>query len=521
MAGPAPVLRGTALQFAEPFTPISYSTISLHGSTNWALATIGIVWILGFLAITALRCRSWLHIRTALRAGIPIELPIPIPAFVSTHTAEPGIVGFLRPVLVLPPRLLEHLNARQLEAVLAHEMCHVRRRDNFFAAIHMAVEAIFWFHPLVWWIGSRMVEERELACDEEVVRMGCEPADYVEGILKVCRFYTESPLPCISGVTGADVKKRLRAILAGSVAFELNAGKKIALAAVALATLAVPVVIGMLNAPAIRAQNAAAARLEFEVASIRPSAPYTPGVSTSVSMKGGPGTSDPGRVTFENFALPSLITEAYNLMTYQLSGPEWLINGYGPFSPKFEISARIPDGTTKEQFHLMLRNLLAERFKLAIHHESKDLPIYNLVVTKNGPKFKPSPGSPEASDDTGRAASSKVTIGSDGFPVLPKGTTMAWVNGRARMRATNKTMEKFVIDLAAQSGQPVRDLTGLKGEYDFELYWLPDSVAAADISAGPTLAQALQDQLGLRLESTKGPVDIVVIDHVEKVPTEN
>ena len=101
-------------------------------------------------------------------------------------------------------------------------MCHVRRRDNFFAAVHMVVEAIFWFHPLVWWIGSRMVEERELACDEEVLRMGCEPADYVEGILKVCRLYTESPLPCVSGVTGADVKKRLRAILAGGIASELS-----------------------------------------------------------------------------------------------------------------------------------------------------------------------------------------------------------------------------------------------------------------------------------------------------------
>jgi beta-lactamase regulating signal transducer with metallopeptidase domain len=135
-------------------------------------------------------------------------------------------------------------------------MCHVRRRDNFFAAVHMAVEAIFWFHPLVWWIGSRMVEERELACDEEVLRMGCEPTDYVHGILAVCRFYTESLLPCISGVTGADIKKRLRTILAGSIADELSGGRKVILATIGRAVLAVPVLIGMLNAPAVRAQNA-------------------------------------------------------------------------------------------------------------------------------------------------------------------------------------------------------------------------------------------------------------------------
>jgi uncharacterized protein (TIGR03435 family) len=112
-------------------------------------------------------------------------------------------------------------------------------------------------------------------------------------------------------------------------------------------------------------------------------------------------------------------------------------------------------------------------------------------------------------------------MGSDGFPVLPKGTTMASANDRVRMRATKETMEKFVISLAAQLDRPVRDLTGLKDEYDFELYWVHDRAAAADIGAGPTLTQAVQDQLGLRLESTKGPVDTVVVDHIEKSPTEN
>ena len=166
-------------------------------------------------------------------------------------------MGLLRPVLVLPAQLLEHLNPRQLGAVLAHELCHVRRRDNLFAAVHMIVEAIFWFHPLVWWIGSRMVEDRELACDEEVLRMGCEPTDYVEGILNVCRYYKESQLPCVSGVTGADVKKRLRAILGGSIARELNFGRKVALAAIGFAALAAPIVVGVLNAPQVHAQSRA------------------------------------------------------------------------------------------------------------------------------------------------------------------------------------------------------------------------------------------------------------------------
>ena len=186
----APVFPNTLVQFAQPFSPTLQPAVAVHVTLDWAPVAIGVVWVFGFLAIMLARCRSWLGFRTALRNSTPIELPIPIPALITPGAEEPGVVGFLRPVLVLPAHLLEHLNPRQLGAILTHELCHVRRRDNLFAGVHMMVEAIFWFHPLVWWIGARMVEERELACDEEVLRRGCEPADYVEGILKVCRLYS-------------------------------------------------------------------------------------------------------------------------------------------------------------------------------------------------------------------------------------------------------------------------------------------------------------------------------------------
>src|SRR5438270_6462366 len=103
-----------------------------------------------------------------------------------------------------------------MDAILAHELCHVRRRDNLLACIHMIVETIFWFHPLVWWIGARLIEERERACDEAVIAAGGEPRDYARAIYNVCRYYVESPLTCISGVGGADVMKRMRAILNGA-----------------------------------------------------------------------------------------------------------------------------------------------------------------------------------------------------------------------------------------------------------------------------------------------------------------
>ncbi len=101
----------------------------------------------------------------------------------------------------------EHLSQAEWEAVLAHELCHVRRRDNVAAALHMAVEAVFWFHPLVWWMGSRLVAERERACDEEVLRLGSEAQVYAEGILKVCERYLTSPLECVAGVTGSNLRR--------------------------------------------------------------------------------------------------------------------------------------------------------------------------------------------------------------------------------------------------------------------------------------------------------------------------
>ncbi len=256
MLGAAPVFSDAVVQIAAPFSPARESAVPVSDSLDWVPVSVGVVWAVGFLTIAVSRWRGWLRVRAALLAGTPVELPIPVRAVVTCGAQEPGVVGFLRPVLVLPRGLMDHLNPQQLGAVLSHELCHVRRRDNFFAAVHMAVEALFWFNPLVWWIGSRMVEERELACDEEVLRMGCEPADYVEGILTVCRFYTESPLPCVSGITGADVKKRLRSILDGCIARELTAGKKVTLAALGVVVLSAPLVIGVLTAPVIRAQNA-------------------------------------------------------------------------------------------------------------------------------------------------------------------------------------------------------------------------------------------------------------------------
>jgi bla regulator protein BlaR1 len=135
---------------------------------------------------------------------------------------EPGVVGIFRPVLLLPEGILDRLTPAQLEAIVAHELCHVRRRDNLTAAIHMVVETIFWFHPLVWWIRARLIDERERACDEEVLRLGNQAEVYAESILEACKLYLESPLACVSGVTGSDLKKRIESIMANRHAVRLS-----------------------------------------------------------------------------------------------------------------------------------------------------------------------------------------------------------------------------------------------------------------------------------------------------------
>src|SRR6185295_18060104 len=174
---------------------------------------------------------------------------------------EPGVIGWLRPVLLLPSDITAELSPAQLKAIVVHEMAHIRRRDNLTSAIHMIVEAVFWFHPLVWWIGTRLVDERERACDEEVLRLGNEPIVYAEGMLQVCKTYLESPLRCVSGVTGSNLKKRVRAILFGSLARDLNFAKKLLLASAAACLLALSLVIGMVQA--------SSARQTFEVASVQ------------------------------------------------------------------------------------------------------------------------------------------------------------------------------------------------------------------------------------------------------------
>ena len=254
---------------------------------------------------------------------------------------------------------------------------------------------------------------------------------------------------------------------------------------------------------------------QFEVATIK-IAPTPDGQGYSVSSRGGPGSNDPSMFICHNWSASDLVSRAFDLARYELSALDWME------SVRFDMSAKIPEGTTTEQFRLMLQNFLAERFKLACHREKKDVPGYSLVVAKNGPKFKESGPVPPAEDpDRPPAKPSPMKRGEDGYPVLPAGrdSTMAVMYGYASQRFGDATMEHLAMNLGFQLRAPVVDATGLKGKYDFSLRWVMDRMGVPD-DAGPNLLRAVQEQLGLKLESSKGPVQVLIIDSVA-MPSEN
>jgi beta-lactamase regulating signal transducer with metallopeptidase domain len=256
-------------QVSEPFPvpPISAASLTARPSVLDRMpATLLAVWAIGFLGLACSWCVRWRRIQAVVRSGSLIPLRLAIPTLSSPSVLEPGVFGVLRPVLLLPESIFRALTPGQLDAVIAHELSHVRHRDNLIATIQMFVETVFWFHPLVWWIGRRMVEERERACDEEVLYLGSEPRAYAEGILKVCKLYTESPLVSACGVTGSNLKKRIEAIMQHRRSVRLNLVRKVGLALAAMAVVTAPVVVGIIKAPAVRAQSTAAVTPRFEVA---------------------------------------------------------------------------------------------------------------------------------------------------------------------------------------------------------------------------------------------------------------
>jgi len=451
------------------------------------------LWLCGFTIALVSWLRWWRQIRAVQRAATPVNLSLPIPAMSSPARLEPGVFGIRNPLLLLPEGITDRLTPRQLELIVAHELCHVRRRDNLTAAIHMVVESIFWFHPLMWWIRERLVEERERACDEEVLALASDPNVYAEGILNVCRFYLSSPLARVSGVTGSDLKRRIESIVTNRTASKLNVTRKILLIAAALVAVAGPVAVGIFGALPSRAQSQAeTAPRAFEAASIKP------------TQGGRTRSIEPGRITYLDTALGEFITMAYGLKRYQVSGPDWIMGA--DRSGRFDLVATTGSPVSADEIKRMLGPLLVERFHLAFHRETRELPVFALVVAKGGPKFK-QPGD-----------------GVDALPPTPDGN-----GGLSYKNWSMATLAEWLSQIPSV-GRPVIDRTGIEGRYSFNanLFDLPKDASPVDMKVaigrsdgGDMLSSTLPEQLGLKLEAQKAPIEILVIDHADKVPVVN
>lgn len=276
------------------------------------------------------------------------------------------------------------------------------------------------------------------------------------------------------------------------------------------------------------AYGQAPAMEKFEVASVKPAGP--PALGQGTEAHGGPGTSDPGQISYTRMFLSQVFRIAFGMSwEFELSGPSWL------YTERYTISAKIPPGTTQEQFRLMLQDLLIQRLGLRFHLGQKIVPAYDLVVVSGGPKFKES--APQTSSSApGPPQPRAVVVDRDGFPVLPDGVNYqdSFRNGRNHFSA-RLTAAQLAGRLERETGRPVRDRTGLEGTYDLKLDYSVDGLGGqrwvaraqqgrdpdATDDGGPTLFNALQRQLGLKLEDRKEPFDVIVIDHLEKVPTEN
>jgi bla regulator protein BlaR1 len=276
-AGTKPGLYFAMEKFGQAFTQPTLSMISraAHSMVYSSLmrllpGLLATVWLCGFAVVIFLWYLRWRAVSAAMRESAPLREGREVEALrrlermggvqkrielvVTRASLEPGIFGIAQPVLIWPEGISERLEDANLEAVLAHEVWHVRRRDNLTAVIHMLVEAIFWFYPVVWWLGARLLEERERACDEEVLELGTDRHVYAASILKVCEFCVELPLACVSGVTGADLKKRMVAIMNENVVRELDFGRKLLLSTAGLLAIVVPITLGLTNATSSRAE---------------------------------------------------------------------------------------------------------------------------------------------------------------------------------------------------------------------------------------------------------------------------
>jgi uncharacterized protein (TIGR03435 family) len=313
---------------------------------------------------------------------------------------------------------------------------------------------------------------------------------YAQGILAVCRLCLQTS-PVCAGVTGSNLTKRIEGIMEYRAALQLGVTRKLLLILIAIASLAGPLAIGVFDAKAVRAQSEPAIRPSFDVASIKPALD-----DAGTGPRNFRRSYTPQGIDFRGLTLGFIISEAYRFPPGRIVGPNSLTKQalWEPLTKGYDITARAGGAVPREQLRLMLQSLLADRFQLKIHRESKSGPVYRLVVAKGGPKL-------EESESNGDLVMSRTA------------DALVFRNAEIFRLAGSLSLDRMVVDE-----------TGLKGFYNFTVK-LPEDLRqnppvksetpSPDSPSAALFADVLKP-LGLQLIAATAPVDYLVIDHVER-----
>jgi uncharacterized protein (TIGR03435 family) len=444
---------------------------------------------------------EWQQTVDRLKARIGVSCPVRL--LISALAQSPAVVGWLKPVVLVPVGALAGLPSEQLEALLIHELAHIRRHDYLVNILQSVAEALLFYHPAVWWVSGQIRAEREMCCDDVAVSLTGDAFTYASALAEM-EASRPARLHAAMAANGGSLADRIGRLLGQSrPASRTLPGTAVFVTAALLAAAA----YGMF------AQSADSPR--FAVASVKRGLEFT--LEVPMGARALPG----GRLSTTNSPLAFLIHRAYGVEAYQIvGGPAW-INSEG-----YDIEAKPETNADQRQMWLMLQTLLADRFQLKLHRETRELPVYALTATKGGPKLPAPKGGPCTEAFTGPPAPGQPR------PAPPCGPGIVAAGTGVAMQGLNVTMAKFTTFLGRMIGREVIDRTGFTRKFDLHLDFafddaiagLPHSPGAsdqpADSLARPTIFTAIQEQLGMKLESTKGPVEVLVIDHVER-PTGN
>jgi uncharacterized protein (TIGR03435 family) len=401
----------------------------------------------------------------------------------------PMAFGTRRPAIVLPA-VADTWSQNRRRTVLLHELAHVARHDCLTQSLAAIACSVYWVHPGVWWVARRLRIERELACDDRVLAAGSHPDDYAKQLLELAYSLHVEAAPALAVTMAApqSIEGRLRALL--------DTGRNRRIPALRSRAAAAAIATALVGATAAAAFGQGALPA-FEAADVHVSTP-----SASPTMRGGALRN--GRYEIRTATMVDLVALAYDIEPDKvLGGPNWLD------WTRFDVLAKAPQSATQDDLRLMLQRLLADRFALKARRDTSQMPAFALSAGRAKHKMKAGSGGDQFS--CGNVPQERV----------PGGTVQyLWMSCR------NITMAAFANVLQDAGGgtylaDPVVDHTGLTGTWDLELKWTPRPRLAQAGADGISLFDAIDKQLGLKLEAKRAPLPVLRIEGVNETPTPN